>query len=141
MLSCFADAKVEYLTVGAYALAAHGYVRATSAIDLWIDNHPANCRRVLLALAAFGAPITTLSIEELQADDTVIQLGLAPSRIDILSGIDGVRFQDAYGRRLITRLDDVDVHVLGLADLLTNKLAANRDKDLSDIAWLRKHLS
>ncbi|MBA3710008.1 MAG: hypothetical protein H0W83_14450 [Planctomycetes bacterium] len=140
MLSCLSTDHVEFLVVGAYALAAHGYPRATGDIDIWIHATPDNAGRVRSSLVRFGAPDAGITVEDLLRTDTVIQLGIEPSRIDLLTGIDGVLFSDAWPHRVVVDVDGLSVPVLGKADLLTNKLAAHRDKDLSDIAWLRRHL-
>ncbi len=140
ILSCLNDARADYLLVGAYALAAHGHVRATADIDLWIAIGRDNCLRVLDALTRFGAPLGDVRLEDLMRDDGVLQLGTAPTRIDILSGIDGVSFQDAHRRSLQVEIDGISVRILSKQDLLATKLAANRDQDLGDIAWLRRNL-
>ena len=140
MLSCFVAAEVEFIVVGAYALAAHGYVHATSDIGLWINNSADNCQRVMGALTAFGAPTTGYTFQDLMNEGSVIQVGTEPTRVDILSGIDGVSFNLAYPRCLVTTIESLPLYILSKADLLANKLASRRDKDLSDIAWLQKQL-
>lgn len=141
MLSCLKDEEVEFIIVGAYALAAHGLPRATGDIDIWVRNSLLNAQRVLRALARFGAPVSDLSADDLTSPDTVLQLGVEPSRIDLLTGIDGVEFDDAWKNKASVRIGDLEIYILSKADLLKNKLAANRDKDRSDIAWLAKNQS
>ena len=138
LLSLSAE-KAEFLVVGAYALAAHGLVRATGDINIWIRRSDDNAGRVLRALASFGAPLADLTEADLKAPDLVFQMGVEPGRIDLLTRISGVDFEDAWSRRIKISLDDIDVFVISKTDLLTNKLAAGRDKDLGDIAWLKKH--
>jgi hypothetical protein len=101
MLSAFTGESVEYLVVGAYALAAHGVPRATGDLDFWIRPTPENASRVLRALAAFGAPTADLALDDLTTPDLVFQIGVEPNRIDILTSIDGVTFDEAgpRGRR------------------------------------------
>ena len=140
MLSALSAADVEYLIVGAFALAAHGNPRATGDIDIWIRPTRENAARVLDALRGFGAPLFDLSIDDLIADDTVFQIGVAPVRIDILTGIDGVAFEDAWPRRVPVALDALIVPVLGLHDLAANKRASGRPKDLADLAWIEARL-
>jgi hypothetical protein len=95
---------------------------------------------VLRALRAFGAPLFDLSIEDLVDEQTVFQIGVAPVRIDILAGIDGVTFEDAWPRRVMATLGTSKAPVLSLADLATNKRAAGRPKDLADLVWIEREL-
>ena len=141
MLSCLNDEGVDFIVVGAYALAAHGLVRATGDIDLWVRNSPDNARKVLRALAKFGAPTSGLSEEDFTTSTTVLQLGVEPCRIDLLTGIDGVDFDEATNGKVRVSAGDVEMFVLSKEHLLKNKLAAARDKDRSDILWLEKSLS
>lgn len=136
MLSALSAAGVDYLIVGAHALAAHGVPRATGDLDLWIRPTPENAARTLRALTAFGAPLADLSIEDLTRPDTVFQIGLPPARIDILSGITGVDFDAAWERRVRLELPGGAVDVLSKADFIANKKAVGRPKDLADIALL-----
>ena len=139
MLSCLSDEGVEFIVVGAYALAAHGFPRATGDIDIWVRNSSENAPRVLRALARFGAPTFDLSEEDFKATDRVVQLGVEPCRIDLLTGISGVEFDEAWENKLAVTLDGIHINILSRADLLKNKLAAGRDKDLGDVAWLEKN--
>ncbi len=141
MLSCLSEKGVRFIVVGAYALAAHGYPRATGDIDIWLSNTPENAKKVLDALNTFGAPTGKITQLDLQKIDTVIQLGIEPSRIDLLTGIDGVAFDDAFLNKITVEIDGLKIPILGKDDLLKNKMSTNRDKDLSDIAWLRKNLT
>ena len=141
MLSERSAAGVEYLVVGAYAVAAHGNPRATGDIDIWIRPTRENAERVLRALRAFGAPLFDLSIDDLVNEQTVFQLGVAPMRIDILCGIDGVSFDEAWPRRVSAALGSSTEPVLSLTDLARNKRAAGRPKDLADPAWIEAELA
>ncbi|HEX7957725.1 MAG TPA: nucleotidyltransferase [Pyrinomonadaceae bacterium] len=140
MLSCLNGEGVDFIIVGAYALAAHGLPRATGDIDIWLRNSPDNARKILHALAKFGAPTSDLTEEDLTATNFVIQLGVEPCRIDLLTGIDGVGFEEAWGDKVGLDVGGLEVFVLSKANLLRNKRAAGRDKDLGDIAWLEKSL-
>src|ERR687891_703604 len=95
ILSCLNDEEVDYIVVGAYALAAHGYVRATGDIDIWIRNDSDNAGRVINALQKFGAPVLNLSEADFLTPDLIVQIGVAPCRVDIITGIDGVNFKEA----------------------------------------------
>ena len=139
ILWCLKEEKAESIIVGAYALAAHGLPRATGDIDIWIRSSTQNARKVLRALSAFGAPLSTLTEQDLTSPDMVLQIGVEPCRIDILTSIDGVEFDEAWENKMSVLVDDVEVQILSKTDLLKNKLAAGRDKDQSDIAWLKKH--
>jgi hypothetical protein len=138
MLAAFSAAGVEFLVVGAYALAAHGLPRATGDIDLWVRPTPDNAARVLGCLQSFGAPLFGLNLEDLLRSDTVFQIGVAPSRIDILTGITGVTFDDAWRNRVEISIDGDQVPVIGIDDLMRNKAATGRAKDAVDLAWLRQ---
>ncbi len=136
MLSALCGAGAEFLVVGAHALAAHGRPRATGDLDLWVRPTKENAQRVWKALAAFGAPLEGLRLADLCDADVVFQIGLPPNRVDILTAIDGVEFEAAWTRRIQVRLAGLEIPVLGRADLLVNKRAAGRPKDLADLAWL-----
>ena len=132
MLQSLADEQVKFLLVGAYALAAHGYPRATMDIDIWVMPSPANAEAVLRALRRFGSPLHGLTIEDLQKDDTIFQIGVAPRRIDIITGASGLNFDDAFAQSIETEVEGLKIHVLSLDDLIRNKKASGRTKDLAD---------
>jgi len=136
MLRALSAAGAEYLLVGAYAMAAHGVPRATGDIDVWVRPSRDNAQRVLLALRHFGAPLFDLTAADLTRRGTVFQLGVPPRRIDILTSIDGVTFATAWPRRIVTHVGDVEVAVIGREDLVCNKRAAKRPKDLVDVQLL-----
>ena len=127
--------NVRFLIVGAHALAVHGYPRSTVDIDIWIDATEENAARVWRALAEFGAPLDDLSVrqQDLMRHNVVVQLGLPPNRIDILTGVSGLTFDRAWANRVEDSLEAVTVPVLGLADLIENKRATGRDKDRVDV--------
>jgi hypothetical protein len=93
MLQALSDEKVRFLLVGAYALAAHGYPRATMNIDIWIMQSPENAGAVMRALRHFGTPLQNLTLQDLQRDETVIQIGVAPRRIGIITTASGLQFE------------------------------------------------
>lgn len=136
MLSALCEAGVEFLVVGAHALAVHGAPRATGDLDIWVKPTPENAARVLQALARFGAPLGDLTIDDLTRPDTVFQIGLPPSRIDILPGITGLTFAGAWPGRLDVTIGALTVPVIGRSDFITNKRATGRPKDLSDLTLL-----
>lgn len=139
MLSCLKDEGVEFIVVGAYALAAHGLPRATGDIDIWVGNSHENARRVMSALSKFGAPTSELSEDDFTSADTIVQFGVEPCRIDLLTGIDGVEFEEAWANKVVVTVDSLEIHVLSREDLIKNKRAAGREKDRGDVAWLERN--
>jgi hypothetical protein len=137
MLLALNDAKVEYMIVGAYAMAAHGCPRATGDIDFWVHATHENACRVWQSLSAFGAPMTEIAVEDFSSPGVVFQIGVVPQRIDILTTVSGIEFADAWPHRLIADLDGLLANVLGRDHLLENKLASGRPKDLLDVDILR----
>ncbi len=136
MLSALSEAGAEFLIVGAHALAAHGAPRATGDLDIWVSPTPANARRVMQALTAFGAPLHDLTLDDLTRSDTVFQIGVPPSRVDILTGVSGVQFDDAWLRRMPLDVEGAAMAVIGREDFIRNKRATGRPKDLADIEAL-----
>ena len=140
ILSALCAEHVEFLIVGAHALAAHGVLRATGDLDVWVRPTSENADRVLAALRVFGAPLFDLTREDLCKGDTVFQIGVVPSRIDLLTSISGVLFETAWRRRLSLDIDGLAVACIGLEDLLTNKRATGRARDLADVELLEAEL-
>jgi len=128
--------EVDYLVVGAHALAVHGHVRATRDLDLWVRPTPENAQRVIDALIAFGAPTRDLSAKDLARPDLVFQIGVPPVRIDIMTSISGVTFEDAWKARVRTRFSDQEVWALSKDHLIRNKRTAGRTQDLADLEAL-----
>lgn len=140
MLSVCIAEEVEFLVVGAYALAAHGLPRATGDLDCWIRRSAQNAARTLRALERFGAPLEQVTEADLMTPDTVLQIGVEPNRIDILTSIDGVEFDDAWPRRTEAEVSGIRVPLLGLAELVSNKRASGRPQDLADVARIEAEL-
>ena len=136
MLSAFEHAGVDYLLVGAYALAAHGHPRATGDIDLWIRADRANAERVMRALEAFGAPLSGIGRDDFERPAVVFQIGVTPQRIDILTSVDGVAFDVAWPDRMEIEIEGITVPVIGRSHLVQNKRATGRAQDLADIERL-----
>lgn len=132
MLQCLADEGVKFLLVGAYALAAHGYPRATMDIDIWVMPSAGNAAATLKALHRFGAPLHSLSVADLQKDDTIFQIGVAPRRIDILTGVSGLQFEETFTRSAQVEIEGIQVHIPSVDDLIRNKKASGRTRDLAD---------
>lgn len=138
LLAEFNARQVEFLLVGAHALAAHGHVRATRDLDVWVRPDAANAGRVLDALRAFGAPLHDLTEKDLTTPGVVFQIGVEPIRIDILTVIDGVQFDEAWAARMVSHYGDQSVGVLSREHLIRNKLAVARAQDLADVEALKR---
>jgi hypothetical protein len=136
MLRCLADENVRFLLVGAYAMAVHGFPRATMDIDLWVMPSPENGAAVLRALRKFGAPLHGLSMADLQKSGTIFQIGVAPRRIDIITGVSGLDFDKAYGHSVAANIEGIPIRTLSVEDLIRNKRASGRTKDLADVEAL-----
>jgi hypothetical protein len=131
MLSALSEAKAEYLVVGAHALANHGLVRATGDLDCWINPTPENAQRVFRALEVFGAS-NWISMDDLMHPNRIIQIGIVPVRIDLMTSIDGVSFAEAWAARVLTEVNGLQLPVLSREHLLINKRATGRPQDRVD---------
>lgn len=136
MLLALSAEEAEFLVVGAYAVAAHGAPRATGDLDIWVATSGDNPERVFRALAQYGAPLANLNAEDLRSPDLIFQIGVTPLRVDIITTIGGVRFDEAYPRRLSVAMEGLTVPVLSLDDLIINKRAAGRPRDMEDVRVL-----
>lgn len=136
-LICLNEAGVEYLVIGGHAVAYHGHVRPTRDMDIWIAVSPENARRAVEALTKFfGAKLSGLSEDWFLDRANVTRFGAVPNLIEILPRVSGVEFDEAYGRRVVAEIDGQRAHIIALADLITNKRASGRHKDLADIEGL-----
>lgn len=122
-------ANVDFLIVGACALAAHGHRRATGDIDIWGRPTQENAQRVWIALEDFGAPTSQLHVEDLTTPEIVFQIGNSPRRIDILTSISGLKFDDAWPNKVSVEIDGLELPILGRNDLISNKRATGRPED------------
>jgi Nucleotidyl transferase of unknown function (DUF2204) len=138
LLSTFNAHGVEYLVVGAHALAAHGHVRATKDLDVWVRPVPENAPRVIAALNAFGAPTHTLTEADFSTPGITFQIGVEPVRIDVITAVDGITFEPAWEHRVSADYGGEPVSVLSREDLIRNKLASARPQDLADVAALER---
>lgn len=136
MLQSLLDHEVHFLIVGAHAMAAYGYPRATGDLDLWLWTSKENSYRAYQALVAFGAPICQLNPESFAEKGIVFQIGVAPRRIDLVTHIDGVDFQEAWNHRNQIGMSGVSVPVISFEDLIKNKQSTGRIKDKLDIEYL-----
>jgi hypothetical protein len=139
ILSAFDRLEVEYMVVGAHAMAFHGVTRSTGDIDLWIKCDAVNSDKVYRALADFGASLNDLDKKDLEKPGNVFQIGVAPNRIDILTSIDGVVFDEAYEGRGIVEIVGIKIPVISKHHLIENKITVGRPQDLVDIQLLKEN--
>lgn len=131
--------QVEYMVVGAHALAFHGRPRHTGDLDIWIKPSSANADKMVKVLKDFGFGSLGLTKEDFIKENNVTQLGYPPLRIDILNAISGVDFEDAYKGKIDAEVDDLQISYINIKDFIANKQASGRAKDLGDIEALRKY--
>jgi hypothetical protein len=132
----FLEHNVRFLIVGGYALAAHGLPRATGDLDAWVWVNPENAQNIMRALNAFGFQNLSLTESDFSKEDSIIQLGYPPFRIDILTSIDGVVFDQAWEKKIVVELNGLNVPFIGRDDLITNKKASGRPQDIADVSRL-----
>lgn len=130
---------VEFLVVGAHALAAHGHVRATKDLDVWVRPDRENAIRVIRALRAFGAPTDAVTEADFAEPGITFQIGVEPVRIDIITAVDGLTFEPSWRNRISSEYGGEPVFVVSRDDLIRNKRASGRPQDLADIAALERH--
>ena len=140
MLQCLSEEDVKFLLVGAYALAVHGFPRATKDIDFFVWATPGNAAKLIRALARFGAPMDDVSEADFSSEGVIFQIGNNPRRIDIVTTIDGVKFDQAYANRKVFVIEGLQVPVISLEDLIVNKRASGRTQDLADVEKLESQL-
>lgn len=138
LLAALLLGQVRFLVVGAHAMAVHGVPRATGDLDVWVDVATDNAQRTWSAVTRFGAPLASMGVtqEDFARPDRVVQIGLPPRRIDILTSITGVDFEEAWAGRLEYRVAGLDVPFLGREALVRNKRACGRAKDRADLEAL-----
>lgn len=130
--------KVKYLLIGGYAVALHGHPRATNDIDIVVSDDQENAERVVAALDDFGFGGPGLSAELFTAKDSLVTMGVKPFAIDILNYLRGGRFDEAYQNRKMVSVEDIEISLISLKDLLANKRAVARFRDLDDVEKLEK---
>ena len=132
---------VDYLIVGGHAVAFHGYPRFTGDLDIWVRADPENAERLARVFAAFGFAETAALTAIFSEPGSMLQLGLPPNRIDVLSRISGIEFAEAWVGRITANLDGLSVTLIGAEELLRNKRASGRPKDLADVDEITKILN
>ena len=136
MLSALFAESVEFLLVGGYAVILHTEPRYTKDLDIWVRPTPANAKRVMKALKRFGAPTFRVRVGELAKPGLILQLGVEPIRIDLITEIEGVDFVKAWTRRALLPIGGMQVPVLSVEDLIRNKRSVARPMDLVDVSHL-----
>ena len=138
MLQLLLEEKASFMVVGAYAMAAHGFPRATGDLDIWVDPSPRNSKGVFRSLARFGASLTGVHEHDLTLPGTIYQIGIVPRRIDIITSIDGVGYEEARPKAVVVDLEGLPVPILSLDHLIKNKESTGREKDALDAKTLRE---
>ncbi len=133
--------KADYLIVGGYAVGVHGYPRFTGDLDIWLNPTVENATKILKCIDLFGFGTLNFTEKDFTKEENVIQLGYPPLRIDLLTTIDGVKFQDCYKNKVIFEMDDLQVNFISYNDLIKNKTSSGRLRDLDDIENLEKNKS
>lgn len=137
-LKLLEENEVEYLLVGGYAVGFHGYPRPTGDIDFWIARNDANAAKLVKILVAFGFNAPELSPSLFLLEKSIVRMGVAPFKLEVITHIDGVAFADCYSKRLEAAIDGCPVKIIDYQSLLINKKASGRPKDINDLLELRK---
>lgn len=137
LLKIFAEKEVKYLIIGGYAVAKHAEPRYTKDLDIWINNSEENARRVFIALKEFGAPLANMTVEDFTIPTLVFQVGIEPSRIDILMGLNELSFDKCWERRAVANIGEITINFISIDDLIFNKHLAGRPQDLRDVEILK----
>ncbi len=131
-LSLLKGKNIQYLLIGGYAVGYHGYPRATNDMDIWIAINPNTAEQMVLALKEFGFDASQLSKELFLKENNIVRMGIAPIRIEILTTISGINFEECFQQRIVDEIDGIEVNIIGLKQLKINKKASGRYKDLDD---------
>jgi hypothetical protein len=138
LLKIFNANNVKYLVIGGYAVIQYAEPRFTKDLDLWISTDTSNAAAVYQSLLTFGAPLADLTEADFAEEGYFYQMGVPPVRVDILMGVPGLNFTEAWERRVIVNFDDLPVPFIAKADLIVNKRASGRPQDLMDADLLAK---
>lgn len=140
MLQSLLNNKVKFLIVGAYAMGAYGYPRATGDIDIWVETSSGNSEKVYKSLLEFGSPLSEITQETFTEKSIVFQIGIAPRRVDIITHIDGVDFVEAYQQRKDIEIDGIKIPFVSQQHLIKNKKATGRAKVKLDAEYLENNI-
>jgi hypothetical protein len=136
LLFALNEEGADYIIVGGYAFAFHGRPRVTKDVDIFVRATEENAARVWTALSKFGAPLSGLTPSDLASAGTIFAMGRDPNRIDIITSIDGLTFEDAWISRVPSTYESVPIAYIGRSELIANKKAVGRPQDLADVAYL-----
>jgi predicted nucleotidyltransferase len=140
MIKILLEENVEFILVGGIAVILYGHVRGTKDLDLWVYANSQNAPLLIKALARFGAPMQDISVSDFELEGTIFQIGTEPIRIDIITRIAGLNFEEAMNNVNIMEIDGLQVPVISIEDLIKNKKASGRFQDLADARVLEKIL-
>jgi hypothetical protein len=140
ILQLLLEEQVDFILVGAYALGAHGYPRATGDIDIWVKADEINSINIYKALERFGAPVDQITVNDFASEGIVFRIGVTPRRIDIITRIDGVSFDEADEDKIIVEVENLKLPILSFDKLIQNKLSTGRERDELDVKLLRKRI-
>ncbi|MBL7071220.1 MAG: hypothetical protein ISS26_03495 [Candidatus Omnitrophica bacterium] len=139
MLQILLGNEVKLLIVGAYAMGAYGYPRATGDFDIWVEASAENSKRIYKSLAIFGAPLSDITENTFSEKGIIFQIGVAPRRIDIITHIDGVDFKTAYKTKKEIEIESIKIPFLSKENLIKNKESTDREKDRLDANYLKNN--
>ncbi len=139
LLTLFIGKKIDFLIIGGYALALHGYPRFTGDLDIFINNSRDNVSKIVQALDEFGFGSLGLTAEDFLQRETVIQLGVAPVRVDLLTSLSGLSWNEADSNKVIREMNGLMIPFISKSDLIQNKKASGRLQDLADIEHLQSN--
>jgi predicted nucleotidyltransferase len=128
--------QIEYLLIGGWAVGYYGYPRATGDMDIWVSSKTENANKLIEAFKEFGFDVPDLSIELFTKENQITRIGVPPLRIEVLTTISGVTFDDCFPRRRVVLIEDIKINLISLEDLKKNKAASKRYRDLDDLEKL-----
>ena len=139
MLQILLNNRVKFLVVGAYAMSAYGYPRATGDLDLWVETSQENSEKIYQSLSEFGSPLEHITKNTFCEEGIIFQIGVAPRRIDIITKIDGVNFKQAYSEKEEIEIEGFELPFLSKENLIKNKESTGRERDKLDAQYLRQN--
>ncbi|MBI5574099.1 MAG: hypothetical protein HY919_06065 [Elusimicrobia bacterium] len=139
MLQILLNNEVKFLIVGAYAMGVYGYPRATGDFDIWVEASAENSKKLYKSLSIFGAPLSDIAEKAFAEKGIIFQIGIAPRRIDIITHIDGVIFEEAYKTKELVEIESIKIPFISKENLIKNKQSTGREKDKIDINYLEKN--
>ncbi|MBU0596640.1 nucleotidyltransferase [Patescibacteria group bacterium] len=139
ILQILLDNEVKFLVVGAYAMGAYGYPRATGDFDIWVEASEENSKKIYKSLAVFGAPLSGITENTFAEKEIVFQIGVAPRRIDFITHIDGVDFKTACNTKEEIEIENIKIPFLSKENLIKNKESTGREKDKLDVKYLKNN--